>query len=181
MDETRRGIFTTTVLAAIGGLAAAGAAGALTGFGISEAVGEGDITRGRYTSPVAGSVVAVYGTNTYNGQQNPSLWYFFKFDNNPSNCELWVAPSGTPFPTLGPASGAGPSTQNAIDTWSWYKSILGSLTQLSNTTLEITYNPGKIEVNLKGTYLDNPSLASLLSAFVDMSPISASWNEIGKS
>jgi hypothetical protein len=132
-------------------------------------------------------VLAVYGQNTYNGA-HPSLWYFFVFDSsNPPKCQLWSAPSGTQFPSLGPAGPSVPSNKSAIDTYSWYNSLSGLALVTQQTTIQYNTSPitsSAIPVTFDDssnpTYLDSASLHNLVQAFADMNQIPGSWNEIGK-
>jgi len=178
MDETRREIFRTSILSAIG--ASIGAV-AVAGY---VAVREQVFRPRTLVSALASTVVAVYDQGG-----SPNLWYFFAFGGStPLTCALWKAVPNTPFPSIVPStsSSPGPSLTNAVDTYSWYKSLASqvppqvSLVKSANLTIQYTANPTPSISATTDSTGNLTSLDSLLAALVDMQQFPGSWNEIGK-
>lgn len=175
MSETRREIFRTSVLSALGGLVV----GAVGGYEVAEHLSKPEPTT---DPPNAGSVVALYGKAA---GQTTNLWYFFKFEA-PNSCYLSRAHKGTVFPSIGPTTSTGPSGNNAVDAISWYTSLKLAF-QLSPvakaTNLEITYQTSSGPKSINVTTDNGGNLASLDSLMTavgnDMKQIPGSWNEIG--
>jgi len=169
MPETRRELFRTSIVAAVGL-----SVGALVGYEIGERVFSTRIA----VTPLAGSVIAVWGLNHNNGQYS---WYFFVFDDtNPSECQLWSSPG--PYPSSAP-----PAKKNVIDTLTWYSSLESKSQIIQTITIDFTTNIGlatSITVAFTNMgYLDPNSLSNLLGLMASTNTytqIPGSWNEIGK-
>lgn len=175
MPETRRDLFKTSVLSALGGLVVGAAAAAGGGYAALRGAG----SPRPLDLALANSVVAVF-------DQGNKCWYFFLFSAPPPplTCTVWVTGTGISFPLLGPT--AGPSQNNAVDTNSWFQSLKAKLQvkTAGPTNLSIQYNAtGGGSGTIAGTVDASgnlQSLGSLLAAVVDMQQYPGSWNEIGK-
>jgi hypothetical protein len=160
MSETRRELFTTTVMGALGVTAVAGA---VIGYEAKTL-----LAPQAPAPPYAGSVVAVHDGSV-------SLWYFFHFESDRSNCRLY---SVTGTPTI--------ADMGSVDTTSWFvvskkKSITTGTTKISYTTTGGTTATTDISFDANG-YLDPGSLTWLLNNLPGGVPpqVAGSWNEIGK-
>jgi hypothetical protein len=159
MPETRRELFRTSVLSALGGLAA----GAVAGYAVAET-----LLASQAAAPgSAGSVVAVYDISV-------KLWYLFHFEGDKTNCRLYSV-------NCVPAS---LSTTASVDTPTWFSVACKKLIK-TPTTIMYTDSAGSsdsISLNFSGGYLDGTSLANLIKILPGSLPpqIPVSWNEIGK-
>lgn len=175
MPETRRDLFKTSVLSALGGLVVGAAAAAGGGYAVLRGAG----SPRPLDLALANSVVAVF-------DQASKYWYFFLFSAPPPplTCTVWNTGTGISFPLLGPTPGA--AANNAIDTNSWFQSLKtkSQVNTTAPTNLNIQYNKtGGGSGTITGTVGAGGNLQpldSLLAAVVDMQQFPGSWNEIGK-
>jgi hypothetical protein len=159
MPETRRELFRTSVITALGGLAV----GAVAGYVAAETF----LAPQAPAPPAPGTVAALQDSST-------AVWYLFHFEDS-SHCRLYsanCAPS-----SLSPAS-------NNIDTATWFAVSCKKLIKTA-TTISYTNSAGSsdsISLTFSGGYLDGPSLAKLIALLpVGVPPqVMGSWNEIGK-
>jgi hypothetical protein len=165
MDESRRELFRTSILSALGGLVAGVAAGYVIEkshpFAVTNPV-----------PPTKGSVVAVYGTtdggHTYQ-------WYFFNFEQDSSYCRLYSLP---PAPT--------PVDITTVDTVTWFK-VAAPARVTTDTPITYVQSDGTnstLQVNLDVNYYLKPGPLAALLVLVgreNYQSVGGSWNEIGKS
>ena len=160
MPETRRELFTTTVLGALG---VGAVAGAVVGYEAAETFLAPQTNPGG-----AGSVIAVQDAG------DAKLWYFFHFESDRANCRLY---SQANVPAL--------TNLAAMDTATWFavcKKMLITTSPFTVSYIKTDGSTGSIAVTLKsGHYLDDTSLANLVAILPPSAPqASGSWMEIGK-
>jgi hypothetical protein len=158
MTETRRELFRTSVITALGGLAA----GAVAGYVAAETF----LAPQAPAPPAPGTVAALQDSST-------AVWYLFHFEDS-SHCRLYsvncVAPSL--------------SKTGNIDTATWFavscKKLIKTVTTITYTNS--TGSSDSIQLTFSGGYLDGPSLTKLIAILPGGFPpqVMGSWNEIGK-
>jgi hypothetical protein len=170
--ETRRDVFTTTVIAGLGVAAAAG--GAIGSF-VANRENVALIGKVPLATGLAGSFVAVFDTSS-------TSWFFFQFDSDdPHTITMYQYKTTPDFPGK-----VAPSNINVLDTASWFASLKPPTVQnASSATIKYTKGDGtsgKIVVSTNNAGVlstTDTSVNSLLVALLDMKQIPGSWNEIG--
>ena len=165
MSETRRDVFTTTVITALGVTTAAGAVGGAVGEFIASRAA---ISPRTPKAPGKGSVVAVYN-------HNDNFWYLLSFVE-PRVCAVFKGFSTSP-------------PDSFVDTNSW----LAATKEQVKDDLPIKYNTNGDSITLKfnssGNVQDGPTNSSPLQMLLDLvndpsttnyTSIPGSWNEIGR-
>lgn len=166
MTETRRDLFTGSVITAIGLTAAAGAVGGAVG---SLVAGTAPSPR-TSAAPAAGSVVAVHDYMS-------NIWYVFYFASNSADCSVYKIQQV-------------PVSEASVDTTSWYATASKNAVVTTTTIYYKTgTGTGHLTLNFDGAHVsdnDGPpsSLTQLVglvkSADTSYQQIPGSWNEIGK-
>jgi hypothetical protein len=158
MPETRRDLFRTSVITALGGLAV----GAVAGYVAAETF----LAPQPPAPPAPGTVAALQDSST-------KIWYLFHFEDS-SHCRLYSV-------NCVPSSF---STTGSIDTATWFAVSCKKLIKAA-TTISYTNSAGSsdsISLTFSGGYLDGPSLSKLIAILPGGVPpqVMGSWNEIGR-
>ncbi len=154
MPETRRELFRTSVV---------GALGLTAGVVVGYAAAGGFVSS--LSTPYAGLTVAVH--------DNGGKWYFFHFEDA-SHCRLYKADC---VPPISDVSAVDTATWFAVSK----KTLITTNTKITYTP-NTGALPASIQVNIGGDgYLDQTSLNNVVLLLGPKPPIiSGSWNEIGR-